>query len=71
MVNEQVGPIGLYCLCMKSPRDVEGQALFRCMACFNSVLEEKNRLVRENYDLLEKRRPVCDSCSASSGSAAT
>jgi hypothetical protein len=43
------------CYCDQAPRDeATGQPRFRCNVCVNAVLEEKNRLVREEQCLPER-----------------
>jgi hypothetical protein len=43
------------CYCDQAPRDDDtGQPRFRCNVCVNAILEEKNRLVREELCLPER-----------------
>jgi hypothetical protein len=43
------------CYCDQAPRDeATGQPRFRCNVCVNAVLDEKNRLVREEMCLPER-----------------
>lgn len=40
------------CYCDQSPRDAAtGQRRFMCNVCVNAIIDEKYRLVKENYQL--------------------